>query len=237
MKTSGTNITTKLTIRAAVALAVALTGATWCLATPSADISSTGPLTHIWLGNDLSCQVQHIADGTTYEFYPPDIFPADSGTFIAMDGVLYAPDFFNHDYSAAWFFIGASTAFTPAGPQTPVTGLGTAADPYKVVTTVNVGGTGLVIQQIDTYVVGREYYTTEIKINNNGFVTASGILYRGFDAFLSVSDTGYGFTQVFSDNRNAVGCSNNANNSPPDKIVEYIPLTGGNNFFQNEFDF
>ena len=62
-------------------------------AVPSADIASAGPLTHIWVGNDLSCQVQHIADGTVHEFFPQDIIPGDCGTFIAMDGVLYAPDF------------------------------------------------------------------------------------------------------------------------------------------------
>src|SRR5262245_61926631 len=119
MKTSGTSITTKLMMRAAIALVVASAGATWCLAyTPAVDISSGGPLTDIWLGNDLSCQVQHVADGTTHEFFPQDIFPADSGTFIAMDGVLYAPDFDNHVYSTAGFSIGAYTPFTPAGPQT-----------------------------------------------------------------------------------------------------------------------
>ena len=73
-------------------------------------------------------------------------------------------------------------------------------------------------------------------ISNNGAGTASGVLYRAGDAFLGGSDTGYGFTEVFSGNRNAVGCSVNANNVPPGKIEEFIPLTGGNNYFQNEFD-
>ena len=33
-----------------------------------------------------------------------------------------------------------------------------------------------------------------------------------------------------------MGCSVNANNSPPGKIEEFIPLTGSNNYFQDEFD-
>ena len=182
-------MTTKLMIRTAIAVAVASAGATWCLATPSADISSPpGPLVHIWLGNDLSCQVQHIADVPNYEFYPPDVFPGDAGTFIAMDGVLYAPDFANHDYSAAEFLIGNYTPITPVS-QTPVTGSGTATDPFKVITVADVAATGLVIQQTDSYVTGREYYTTQILISNNGFVTASGVLYRAADAFLGGSDT------------------------------------------------
>ena len=245
-------------MRAAIGLVVASVGATWCLfamtpagsitkstkqrrvteaplTTPVADIASAGPLTHVWLGNDLSCQVQHIADAPDYEFYGPDIFPADAGTFIAMDGVLYAPDLTNHDYTSAGFLLGDYTPFTPVS-QTPVTGSGTTADPFTVITVVGVAETGLLIQQTDTYVAGQEHYTTEVMISNTGAGTASGVLYRAADAFLGGSDTGYGFTEVFSGNRNAVACSNNANNSPPDKIEEFIPLTGGNNYFQNEYD-
>src|SRR5262249_981502 len=145
---------TKLTIRTAIALVVASAGAALCLLatnpagavtrgrvpdapemTPVADIASAGPLTHVWLGNDLSCQVQHIADAPDYEFSGPDIFPADAGTFIAMGGVLYAPDFTNHDYTSAGFLLGDYTPFTPLS-QTPVTGSGTTADPFKVITVV-----------------------------------------------------------------------------------------------------
>ena len=191
------------------------------------------------MGEDLSCQVQHIADPTDYEFFPSDVIPADAGTFIAMGGVLYAPDFTNHDDTATDNTF-PNIPFTPVS-QTPVSGSGaTAADPFKVVTVVDVGTTGLRIQQTDTYVAGREYYTTEIMISNNGFVTANGVLYRAADAFLGGSDTGYGFTQVFtvpfSDNRKAVGCSVNPNNSPTDKIEEFIPLTGGNNYYEDLFD-
>jgi len=92
---------TKLAMRAAIALVVASAGATWCLATPAADIKSAGPLTDVWVGNDLSCQAQHIVDGTNHEFFPSDVTPGDYGTFIAMDGMLYAPDFGGHDDTAA----------------------------------------------------------------------------------------------------------------------------------------
>src|SRR6266478_3415956 len=145
MKPFGTSMTTKLTMRAAIALIVASAGATWCLATPVADISSAGPLTHVWVGNDLSCQAQHIFDGTTHEFYPSDVTPGDYGTFIAMGGMLYAPDFSNHDNTAADNTF-PNTPFTPVS-QTGVSGSGTTADPYKVVTIVDVGTTGLQIQQ------------------------------------------------------------------------------------------
>jgi uncharacterized repeat protein (TIGR01451 family) len=234
-----TRITTKLTIRAAIALVVASAGAAWCLAaTPSTDISSTGPLTDIWVGNDLSCQVQHVFDAPNYEFYPAgegfNVKPGDYGTFIAMNGMVYAPDFANHDLSGA-YSIGFYTPFTPIS-QTGVSGTGAAATPFNMVTTVGVAQTGLVVQQTDTYVVGDEFFTTQIMISNNGADTASGVLYRAFDAFLGGNDHGYGFTETLSNNRTAVACSVNPNNSPRGKIEELIPLTGGNNYIQENFD-
>src|SRR4029453_990153 len=101
MKRFTTTMTMKLTMRAAIALVVASVGATWCLATtPVLDISSAGPLTHVWIGNDLGCQERHAADAMVHEFYPRDKIPGDYGTFLAMDGVLYAPDFINHGITA-----------------------------------------------------------------------------------------------------------------------------------------
>ena len=244
-------------MRAAIGLVVASVGATWCLfamtpagsitkstkqrrvieapaMTPFVDIASAGPLTHVWLGNELSCQVQHVDDGEVHEFFPDDTIPGDSGTFIAMDGILYAPDFTAHGTTST-DSIGARTVFTPIS-QTPVTGSGTMADPFTVITVVGVAETGLLIQQTDTYVVGQEFYTTHVMISNNGTDTASGVLYRGGDAFLATSDFGFGFTEVFGSNRNAVACSVNENNMPPAKIEEWIPFTGGNNYFQNDYD-
>jgi uncharacterized repeat protein (TIGR01451 family) len=239
MKRFATGMTMKLTIRAAIALVVASAGATWCLATPSTDVSSVGPLTHVWVGKDLSCQAQHIADAPNYEFYPAgdgfNLKPGDYGTFIAMNGMLYAPDFGNHDLSGA-YSIGYYTPFTQVS-QTAVTGAGATANPFKVVTVVDVADTGLQIQQTDTYVVGDEFFTTEILINNNGTDTAIGILYRAFDAFLGGDDHGYGFATALSDpSRTEVGCLVNANNSPPGKIEALIPLTGGNNYVQGNYD-
>ena len=72
-------MTAKLTMRAAIALVIASAGAAWCLATtPSVDISSAGPLIDIWIGNDLSCQIQHIDDQPDYEFFPEDVSPGDA---------------------------------------------------------------------------------------------------------------------------------------------------------------
>ena len=66
---------------------------------PFVDIASAGPLTHVYIGNELSSQVAHTGDASL-EFYPPATIPGDSGTFIAMGGTLYAPDFIAHGGTA-----------------------------------------------------------------------------------------------------------------------------------------
>lgn len=221
-------------------LVVALAAATWWLlaatatggalaATPFVDISSAGPLTHVYLGNELSCQIAHTGD-SPLELFPPGTIPGDCGTFITTGGILYSPAFENHGGTATGS-IGVHTPFTPVS-QSAVTGSGTAPDPYKVVTVADAGLTGLRVTQTDTYVIGDEAYRTVIAIQNTGNATASGILYRAGDCFLGGSDFGFGFTETFG-TRKAVGCSVNANNSPAGRIEEWVPLTGGNNFFQS----
>ena len=85
---------------------------------------------------------------------PPQTIPGDCGTFIVTGGNLYAPDFSGHGVTRDR----QSPTYTPFTPvsQSGVTGTGTAGDPYRVVTNVDVGTTGLHIQQTDSYVVGDE---------------------------------------------------------------------------------
>jgi uncharacterized repeat protein (TIGR01451 family) len=223
-------------------MVAALAATTWWLlagiavggasaATPFKDIASTGPLEHVYLGDELSCQIDHTAD-TLLQFFPPQVIPGDCGTFVALGGNLYAPDFNSHGNTAT-IFLGTYTPFTPVS-QTNVTGTGTAADPFRVVTVADVGLTGLRIQQTDSYIIGDEAYRTDVTISNSGVAAQSGLLYRAGDCFLGGTDFGFGFTEVFGI-RNAVGCSMNANNTPPGRIEEWVPLTGGNTFYQAHY--
>jgi uncharacterized repeat protein (TIGR01451 family) len=222
----------RLTLLASLAIVLCCTIAGSAVAaTPHQDIASTGPLTHVYIGNDLSCQVAHTAD-TVLEFFPSSVIPGDCGTFLAVGGNLYAPDFANHGGTATGG-LGSRIPFTPVS-QSGVTGTGTSADPFRVLTTVDVGATGLRIDESDVYVVGDESYRTQITVTNTTAAALSLIVYRAGDCFLGGSDFGYGFTETFGA-RNAVGCSVNPGNSPPGRIEEWVPLTGGNNFYQNRF--
>src|SRR5436305_3938738 len=168
-------------------------------AVPSQNIGSPGgPLTSIAIGNELSCQVQHTGD-VALEFFPSGATPGDCATFVATGGALYAPDFANHDGTATGS-LGTFTPFT-AVSQTR-SGAGTSANPFKLVTVVTVGGTGLRITETDTYVNGQESYRTDVAIQNTGSGPVSGVLYRAGDCYLQNTDVGFGFTVA----NGSVGC-------------------------------
>ena len=198
-------------------------------AVPFQDISSSGPLTHVYIGNELSCQVAHTGD-PALELFPSSATPGSCGTLIVVGGTLYAPDFANHDGSAT-SSLGTYTPFTPVS-QTPVTGSGSTSNPFKVTTVADVGATGLRITQVDTYVIGQESYRSDVTIANQGGAPVTGIIYRAGDCYLQGDDQGFGFVDS---SRSAVGCSINANNSPAGRIEQWFPITGGNNYLEAQY--
>jgi hypothetical protein len=187
-----------------------------------------GPLNHVVIGNELSCQVQHVGD-TTFELFPSGSQPGSCGTFLFGGGTLFAPDFANHDGGSATSSLGATTPFS-AVRQTGPTGSGSAADPFKVVTIANAGA-NFTITETDTYIAGSESYHTDIAVKNNTGAAQDVILYRAGDCFLQNSDTGFGFTGPSG----AIGCSANANNNPLGRIEEWVPTTPGSNFSEDVF--
>ncbi len=198
-------------------------------AVPFKDIASAGPLTHVYIGNELSCQVNYSGDARL-ELYPPAAVPGDCGTFVALGGALYTPDFSNHDGTATGG-LGPRTPFTPTS-QANVSGAGTSSSPFKVSTTVTVGATGLEISEVDSYVSGEEVYRTSVKLTNRSGAALSGTLYRAGDCYLQESDVGFGFEDQ---TQKAAGCSANANNSPPGRIEQWYPTTSGNQYMEGAF--
>jgi len=197
--------------------------------TPSVNEGAPGgPLTQVSIGNDLSCQVQHTGD-SALELFPSSATPGDCGTFVAVGGTLYTPDFSNHSGTAT-SGLGTRTPFT-AVSQTPVSGSGSSSTPFRVTTVANVGGTGLQVSQIDSYVAGQESYRTDVTIKNTGSGSQSLVLYRAGDCFLQNTDVGFGFTEASG----GVGCAANANNSPPGRIEEWVPISPGSNFTEDAF--
>jgi hypothetical protein len=221
-----------------VGLSAALTAALLALgaaaafgAPPSQDIGAAGgPLNKIAIGNELSCQLQHVGD-TAFEFFPSAATPGDCGTLITVDGNLFAPDFASHDGSAT-SSIGTYTAFTPVS-QSGATGAGTPANPRRLVTVADAAGSDLRITETDTYINGQESYRTDVAIANTGGAAKSGILYRAGDCYLQNTDSGFGFS---GSPNGSVGCAANPNNTPPNRIEQWVPITGGNSWTEDNFD-
>jgi hypothetical protein len=116
--------------------------------------------------------------------------------------------------------------------QTPVTGSGSSASPFKVTTVASAGATGMRLTQVDQYIVGQESFRTDVTLQNTGGAALSGVIYRAGDCYLQSRDTGFGFANPAT---GAVGCSLTPNNSPVDRIEEWFPITPGNQFMQARF--
>ena len=218
--------------RLPIALLLALCGPAGSAhaAVPFQDIASSGPLTSVTLGNELSCQVAYAGDAR-FELFPSAAKPGDCGTFVFAAGTLFAPNFAAHDSSSS-SAIGAYEPFIPVS-QSAVGGAGTSASPFKVTTVVGAGASGLRISQSDSYVVGQESYRTDTTIQNASPAPVGGVLYRAGDCYLQNSDTGFGFVDPAA---GAVGCSVNANNSPAARIEQWYPLTSGNQYMQARYN-
>jgi hypothetical protein len=122
-----------------------------------------GPLTHITVGNNLSCQAQQSGDSS------PEFAPGACGTMLATGGAVWGPMY---------------TGFTPV-TQNHV--------PGGVSTTVDAGTTGLRVVQNDSYNAGQDAWRTDITVTNSGPATRSVVLYRVGDCFLQSTGSGYGF--------------------------------------------
>lgn len=195
--------------------------------TPFADIASTGPLTHVYVGADLSCQVAYKGD-RRFELFPPTGVPADCGTFLAVGARLFEPDFSHHAAGSATRITG-----TPVSPisQTGPSGAGTKDDPFKVVTVAALPGTALQITQTDTYVAGDLTYRTDVAIANSG-PAQKATLYRAGDCYLQESDFGFSFVRAGK----SIGCSRNPDNFPPARVEQWVPITtAGANYYEGKY--
>jgi hypothetical protein len=202
----------KALILAALAAASLFAGSVTLLRGPSAeavfngvDISSAGPLTHIFVNQNLACQVAHTGDGV-YEMYDPSDQEANCGTFVNIDGTTFGV---------------YRTEFTPVS-QTPLSGAGTSGSPYQVTTVVDAGTTGVRITETVQYVVGDEFYRTDTVVQNNGNTQLAIKVYTYADCYLGGSDSGYGYRDPVG---GVVACTENANNTPPGRIEEWTPIT------------
>jgi uncharacterized repeat protein (TIGR01451 family) len=172
--------------------------------------------------------VRHASDPNFLEFYPTWVGFGDCGTLLAVGNTLYSPDFNNHPTTATGA-LGPYTAFTPVS-QSAVTGSGTSADPFRVVTVVDAGSSGLRITETDTYVVGQESYRTDLQVTNTSSQAVPARLYRAGDCYLGQDDYGYGLVLPAT---GLVACTKSPNNSPANRLMEWDPVTPPDHYQQD----
>jgi hypothetical protein len=183
-------------------------------AATAADITSRGPLTRIIVTPDLACQVAHVAD-EEFELFGSEV--GSCGTFLAIGGTVYGPSGLN----------ATLVAYTPVS-QTPMTGSGSTNDPLKVVTVVDATGSGVRVQQVDSYVSGGQSYRTDVQILNGGPAPVTAILYRYGDCYLQNEDTGYGRVD-----NGAPACI--VDPAVGQRIEQWTPLTPGSRYFEGHY--
>jgi hypothetical protein len=186
---------------------------------PSRTIVSAGPLEQITIRNDLGCAVVHSG--------APDFNAFDGsnacGTFVAVGTTLFGPADIPGGGAA-----GPRTAYTPVS-QSAVTGTGSAANPFRIVTVVTLGATGLRVTQTDTYVVGESAYRTSVQVTNTGTVNRSGIVYRAGDCALRGTDTGLG---RLGQPAPPVACLPAPSPPAPNLVLEWNPTTPGARYYE-----
>jgi hypothetical protein len=183
-------------------------------------ITTSGPLTSIGVTSDLSCSVNEVGDNSG-EFYGENA----CATEISVAGTTYGP--------AAIPAGNSPGGFIPVS-QTGVTGSGTNADPYVVVTVVDVASTGLTITETDTYVVGDDSYRTDVLVSNTTGSPIDAVVYRGGDCYLHAGDTGFGSVGSPS---GAVACvaPDPITATPTSQVLQWAPLTAGSDYFEGGY--
>jgi hypothetical protein len=213
--------------------------------TPYVDIHSAGPLSDIYIGNDLGCQVRNGGFSST-EYFPNAAGPGDCGTFLDLtsdnvSGGLFGPDFADHPGGTHTAFSQGETPFTASAGNQTLTGSGTAASPYAVTTTVTLTSpTGnvpvtLQVTEVDSYVVGDNFYRTDVTITNTGSAPDDngGWLYHAADCQLHGSDTGFGAFQPNAGSPITAACTPNVLGNPPSALEEFVPISSGSSWEQS----
>ncbi|NTU77785.1 MAG: hypothetical protein HGA45_00035 [Chloroflexales bacterium] len=181
-------------------------------ATPAAASTITGSPLSISVLSDLSMIVKY--NGATQFF-------ADTagGTFVQVDNTVYGSD------------PPASGNFAPlpytAVSNSAVSGDGTQANPFKIVTVAQAGNTGVRVTQTTSYVNGESSYLVDVSLANTGSASHAIRIYHGADLYLNfpgnISDLGYG---IYDESTGAVGALSEDHRS----VQVFIPVTHADAF-------
>jgi hypothetical protein len=200
-----------------------------------------GPLSAIYITEDLGCQV--LATGDTSPSFFGGNEPGGCGTFLALTEGEHVTENENPRLFGPSVGPSVEADYKPLGEQT-LTGNGTSTEPYVVTTLTTAeeplpeGGSAPVadIGESDIYVSGQERYETTITIVNVGKTKLAGTLYHAGDCFLLNQDEGYGAANVGG--ADSPACTIDPENSPSAGFMAFTLLTTNGpatHFFESNF--
>ena len=182
-------------------------------------IKASGPLTSIYVDEDLGCQVQATGDSKPSFFGGTE--PGACGTFFA--------------FNESEFDLLEGEGRHVFGPKPPSGETVSEAEYKPVSQTLN--GSSITthvlvreaqdeqevaeLTETDSYVTGEDFYTTTITIKNLLAETLAGTLYHAGDCLLSGLATGFGAVNVPS--AGSVACTIDPANSPAARYLAFTP--------------
>lgn len=193
----------------------------------------------VHVGSDLSFQIYNsaVVGPLRGQIYPsatrdpanPDL--ADMGWMVRSGTTLYAPRF--GDRGTATGGLGTIVPFG-GGTQDPISGTGSAADPFTVVTRATAGT--LELREVVIYENDKSFFEKELTIRNPGATSASVTVYLGSDIFLASSDSGKPTRVAIPGGTNATGTGGRTcPNITPTYNILHIPLTPAQHYTANGY--
>jgi hypothetical protein len=167
---------------------------------------ASSPLT-VKVSADTAIQVYYAGDAAGQVFSPRDDH-GNSGTYVAVAGRLFGP---------------RGTASYTEVSQTGVSGNGSAAAPFTVVTVLDLPGTGLRLTETFTMVAGQPYFRTDRRLTNLGSAAVAASVFTYADLYLRGSDRGFGY---FDPAVRAVG----GQTPTADFFQIFVPITPASHF-------
>jgi len=155
-----------------------------------ATVTITGSPLTIVIGDETSMESYNSTVPGGGQYFPTDCTAgetADSGVFASVGGVIYGPDFSQHPCGSATGSF--ATPWTRVS-LSPVTGTGTAGNPFTVVIVVDAGATGLRLTETITYVNGSSAATIALAFSDTGNAAVTWDTFIGADLYLASSDSG-----------------------------------------------
>lgn len=147
----------------------------------------------------------------------------DAGTFLVVDNRVYGPQpRANQGFQPI--------AYTPVSNSAP-TGSGSVENPFKIVTTVRAGNTGIQLTQTTSYINGDVRYRNDYTITNTSTTAKSVQIFHAADLYLNFpgnrQDLGFGFRDAasgavgaLSQDRRSVQVFIPIASTPPDAYLE-----------------